>query len=93
MNMDINKILTVKVSGVCPKSLSRLLILSQSCNVVNPGKMFHSNSVDFPLIIISVAFPGFDSCNSVFPSFVGIRMLKNPSEAQHRIREEKTFVL
>ena len=49
LNIDINKILPVKVSGVCPKSLSRSLILSQSCNVVNPGNMFHSNSVDSPL--------------------------------------------
>ena len=50
LNIDINRILPVKVSGVCPKPLSRSLILSQSCNVVNPGKMFHSNSVDSPLI-------------------------------------------
>ena len=49
-DLDINIILPVKVSGVCPKSLSRSLILSQSCNVVNPGKMFHLTSVDSPLI-------------------------------------------
>ena len=56
LNIDINEILPVKVSGVGPKSLSRLPILSQSCNVVNPGKMFHSNSVDsIDSIIISVA--------------------------------------
>ena len=42
-------------------------------------------------IIISVAFPGLDPCNSVFPSFVRFRMLKNPSEAQHRIREDIDF--
>ena len=51
LNIDINKILPVKVSGVCPKSLSRSLILPQSCNVVNPGKMFHSNSVGSQLIV------------------------------------------
>ena len=50
LNIDINRILPVKDSGVCPKELSRSLILSQSCNIVNPGKMFHSNSVDSPLI-------------------------------------------
>ena len=49
MNIEINRILPVKVSGVCPKELRRLLILSQSCNDVNPGKIFHSNSVDSPL--------------------------------------------
>ena len=32
LNIDINKILPVKVSGVCPKSLSRSQILSQSCD-------------------------------------------------------------
>ena len=45
LNIDMNRILPVKVSGVFPMSLSRSLILSQSCNLVNPGKMFHSNSV------------------------------------------------
>ena len=50
LNIDIKRILPVKVSGVCPKSLSRSVTLPPSCNVVNPGKMFHSNSVDSPLI-------------------------------------------
>ena len=50
LNIDINRILPAKDSGVCPKLLRKSLILSQSCNVVNPGKMFHSNSVDSPLI-------------------------------------------
>ena len=50
LNIDIKRILPVTDSGVCPIELRRSLILSQSCNVVNPGKMFHSNSVDSPLI-------------------------------------------
>ena len=50
LNIDKKRILPVKVSGVSPKSLSRSLTLPQSCNVVNPGKMFHSNSVGSPLI-------------------------------------------
>ena len=93
LNIEINRILPVKVSGVCPKSLSRSMILSQNCNVVNPGKMFHSNSVGLSIdsIIISVAFLGSGSCNSVLPSFVGFGMLKNLSEAQHRIREHIDF--
>ena len=37
LNIEIKRILPVKASGVCPKELSRLLILPQSCNVVNPG--------------------------------------------------------
>ena len=50
LNIDMNRILPVKVSGVCPKELSRSLILPQSCNVVNPGKIFHSNLVGSPSI-------------------------------------------
>ena len=50
MSLNINKILPVKVSGASPKSLSRSLTLPQSCSVVHPGKMFHSNSVGSPLI-------------------------------------------
>ena len=50
LNIDIKRILPVKVSGVSPKLLRRSVTLPQSCNVVNPGKMFHSNSVGSPLI-------------------------------------------
>ena len=45
LNIDINRILPVKVSGSSPNLLSKLLTLSQSCNVSNPGKMFYSNSI------------------------------------------------
>ena len=50
LNIDIKRILPVKVSGASPNLLSRSVTLPQSCNVVNPGKMFHSNSVGSPLI-------------------------------------------
>ena len=50
LNIDINRILPVKFSGVSPDLLSKSLTLPQSCNVSNPGKMFHSNSVGSPLI-------------------------------------------
>ena len=50
LNIDINKIHLVKVSGVSPDLFSRSVTLPQSCNVVNPGKIFHSNSVGSPLI-------------------------------------------
>ena len=45
LNIDINRILPLKFSGVSPNLLGKSLTLSQSCNVSNPGKMFHSNSV------------------------------------------------
>ena len=50
LNIDINKILPVKVSGVSPNLLSRSVTLPQSCNVVNPVKIFYSNLVGSPLI-------------------------------------------
>ena len=49
LNIDINRILPVKMSGVFPYLLSKSLTLPQSCNVVNPGKMVHSSSVGSPL--------------------------------------------
>ena len=42
-------------------------------------------------IIISVASLGSDSRNSVLPSFVGFRMLMDPSKAQRRICEDIDF--
>ena len=50
LNIDMNRILPVKFSGVSPNLLSKSLTSSLSCNVSNPGKMFHSNSVGSPLI-------------------------------------------
>ena len=93
LNIDINRILPVKVSGASRKSLSRSLTLPQSCNVVNPGEdvplEFSRLSIDS--IIISVALISCDPCNSVLPSFGGFWMLKDPPEAQHRIREDIDF--
>ena len=38
LNIDINRILPVKFSGVSPNLYSKLLTSSLSCNVLNPGK-------------------------------------------------------
>ena len=85
-NIDINRILPVKVSGASPNLLSRSVTLPQICNVVNPGKMFHSNSVGSPLIpSVSVAFVSDDPFNPFLPNFVGFKMLMDLSKAQHRI--------
>ena len=55
-NIDINKILPVKVSvsGVSPNLLNRSVTLAQNCTVVNPGKLFHSNSVGSPCFLHSL---------------------------------------
>ena len=50
LNTNIKRILPGKISGVSPNLLCRSVTLPQSCNVVNPGKIFHSNSVGSPLI-------------------------------------------
>ena len=50
LNIDMNRILPVKFAGVSLNLLNKLLTLSQSCNVSNPGKMFNSNSVGSPSI-------------------------------------------
>ena len=51
LNIDINRILPVKFSGVSPNLNSKLLTSSLSCNVLNPVKISHSNSIDSPSIL------------------------------------------
>ena len=51
LNIDINRILPVKVSGVSPNLLSRSVTLPQSCNVLNPVRIFTSNAIDSPSIL------------------------------------------
>ena len=92
LNIDINRTVPVKFSGVSPKMLSKLLTSPQSCNVSKPGKMFHSNSVGSPLIpSVSVALRSCDPSYPVLPSFVGLRILMNPSKTQHRIWKDVDF--
>ena len=50
LNIDINRILPVKFSGVSSNLNSKRLTSSLSCNVLNPGKIFHSNSIGSPSI-------------------------------------------
>ena len=51
LNIDINMILPVKFSGVSSDLNSKLLTSSLSCNVLYPGKIFHSNSIGSPSIL------------------------------------------
>ena len=62
LNIDMNRILPVKVSGVSPNLHSKLVTQSLRCNVLNPGKMFHSNSVRLSIdsVKVSVALRRFD---------------------------------
>ena len=87
LNIDINRMLPVKVSGVCPKSLSRSLTFTaelQRCESWEDVPLeFSRLSID--TVKISVAFLGHDPFDPVLPSFVGFWMLKDTPEAQHRI--------
>ena len=87
LNIDINRILPVKVSGVSPNLLSRSVTLPQSCNVVNPVKIFplELGRLSIDSVIVSVAFVGDDPSNPFLPSFVGFRMCMNLSKTQYRI--------
>ena len=51
LNIDINRILPVKFSGVSSDLNTKRLTSSLSCNVLNPGKIFHSNSIGSPSIL------------------------------------------
>ena len=87
LNIDINRILPVKFAGVSPNMLSKSLTLSQSCNVSNPGKMFHSNSVGSPLIPskVSVALRRCNPFYPFLPSFVRFRILMDLPKTQYII--------
>ena len=47
LNIDVNGILPVKFSGVSPNLLSKLLTLSQNCNVSNPVHRFCQSFCSF----------------------------------------------
>ena len=51
LNIDMNMILPVKFSGVSSSVNIQRLTSSLSCNVLNPGKIFHSNSIGSPSIL------------------------------------------
>ena len=51
LNIDMKMIRPVKSSGSTLNLDSNSWTLLQSCNVVNPGKIFHSNSIGLPSIV------------------------------------------
>ena len=56
LNIDMKIIRPVKVSGVTLNLDSISWTLWQSCNVVNLGKIFHSNSIGSPSIVSKVLY-------------------------------------
>ena len=87
MNIDKNKILLVQVSGVSPSLLSRSVTFTaelERCESwENIPLEFSRLSTDS--VIVSVALISNDPSYPVFPRFVGLRMLMDPSKTQHRI--------
>ena len=93
LNIDINKNCSCESFWCFSKSVQWIfdfaaeLQRSESWEYVP----LESSRLSIVTILISVVFYGSDSCNPVLPSFVGFGMLKNLSEAQHRIQEDIDF--
>ena len=58
LNIDMKIIRPVNFAGVKLNLDSNSGTLWQSCNVVNPGKIFHSNSIGSPSILSKVLYSG-----------------------------------
>ena len=56
LNIDMKIIRPVNFSGVTLNLDSNSWTLLQSCNVVSPGKIFHSNSIGSPSIVSKVLY-------------------------------------
>ena len=58
LNIDMKIIRPVKFSGCTLNLDSNSWTLVQRCNVVNPGKIFHSNSIGSPSILSEALYSG-----------------------------------
>ena len=58
LNIDMKMIRPVNFSGFSLIFDRNSWTLLQSCNVVNPGKMFHSNSIGSPSIVSKALYCG-----------------------------------
>ena len=58
LNIDMKMIRPVNFSGVTLNLNSNSWTLWQCCNVVNPGKTIHSNSIGSPSILSKALHPG-----------------------------------
>ena len=58
LNIDMKMIRPINFSGVMLNLENNSWTLWLSCNVVNPGKIFHSNSIGSPSILSKVLYSG-----------------------------------
>ena len=92
INTDMKMIRPWKCSG------SHILFMNfrtswTSCNVVNPGKIFHSNSIGSPSILSKFLYSGvlFEPFQSLFPCYVRSRVLVHLAKTQYRIWKYVNF--
>ena len=65
LNIDMKIIRPLNCEG-SPILVMSSWTLLMSCNVVNPGKIFHSNSIGSPSIVSKVLYCGESLTNSTF---------------------------
>ena len=87
LNIVINRILSVKVSGASPKLLRRSVTFTVD---LQRGESWEDVPLEFSRlsidsVLVSAAFLIDDPFNPLLPSFVGYRMLMDLSKVQHRI--------
>ena len=87
LNIDMKKNFLVKFSGVSPDLNNNSWTSWLSCNVLNLGKIFHSNSIGSPSIMSKVLYSGefFEPLQSLFPCSVWLRVLVYLTKTQYRI--------
>ena len=90
LNIDMNIILPVKLSGVSPSLNSKHLTSSLSCNVLNPGKIFHSNSIGSPSILSKFRLTGDDLNHPNLVSYVSFDWGFSKILPRHNTESEKT---
>ena len=92
-NIDMNIILSVKFSGVSPNLNSKLLTSWLSCKLLNPGKIFHSNSICSPSILSKVLHSGDDLNHSklLFPCIVWLGGSRRSYQVTIRIWKDVDF--
>ena len=89
LKIDMKIFPPVTFSGVSFNLNSNSLTSWLSCNVLNPGKIFHSNFIGSPSILSKNLYSGgpFEPRQSVFPCHIWLRVLVHLSKTKYRIWE------
>ena len=87
LNIDVKIIRPVKCSGVSLNLNSNSWTSWLSCNVLNPGKIFHSKSISSPSSLSKVLYSWwtFEPLQSLFPCSVRLGVLVYLTKKQYRI--------